>query len=76
MTNSTESRRPIATWVTPYQLELFRAVAASHHISPAALLRAIIVDVLAEEGLSVTIPRRHLIPDLLDALHANGKGQV
>lgn len=66
-----DRNRPVATWLTRQELELFRAIAKNNRVSPAAYLRAMIVDVLAEEGPRTPIPRRRLRPDIF-AVARNG----
>lgn len=46
-------RRAIGTWVTREQYELFNDIAKQHGVSMSAYLRAVVVDVLAEEGPKV-----------------------
>jgi hypothetical protein len=42
-------RKPICTWLSLSDYELFCALAASIGVTPAAYLRSIVVDALAEE---------------------------
>ena len=42
--------KPICTWLPEVDYEAFVLVAAMHGVSPAAYLRAIVVDVLADEA--------------------------
>jgi hypothetical protein len=44
-----ELRRPLTTWISVDDYALFRAVALSNKVAPAAYLRAVVMDVLAEE---------------------------
>lgn len=67
--------KPICTWLSKEELELFRAIARSNNVSRAAYLRAMIVDVLAEEGPKVTVPRRSLPPDIFAAFRAKLRPQ-
>ena len=60
--------RPICTWLTQTQYEHFRAIAHANHVTPTAYLKAIIVDVLAEETGRVPVPRRALQRDILTFL--------
>lgn len=63
-----ERHRPIGTWLTKTELEHFKAVARANHVSPAAYLRAMIIDVLAEEGITVPVPRHQLAADIFTFL--------
>lgn len=63
-----DRNKPVATWLTKQELELFRAICRANNVTPAAYLRAMIVDVLAEEGPRTKIPRRCLPPDLFASL--------
>lgn len=56
--------RPIATWLTDAQLEQFKAIATKHNVSPTALLRAVVVDVIAEDGDNAPLPTRYAPLDL------------
>lgn len=71
-----EETRPICTWLTRTQLEHFRAVARANNVSPAAYLKAMIVDVLAEESGRVPIPRRTLQGDVFSLLRKPGTTQI
>lgn len=67
-----EKNRPLATWVTVPEHDLFMAICAQHNVKPAAYLRALIVDCLAEEGPKLaqrvgSLPRRKLRADLFEA---------
>lgn len=73
--------RSVATWLSREELELFRAIAKANHVSPAAYLRAMIVDVLVEEGPKVPLPRRRVAPSIFaifksKALKTNGMGET
>jgi hypothetical protein len=64
--NYDDDHVPVATWLTKTELAHFKAVAIANNVTPAAYLRAMIVDVLAEEGARVSIPRKRLSPDLFE----------
>lgn len=67
MSDKYEQRnRPVGTWITAAEYELFYAIAEANHVKPAAYLRAMIADVIYEEKAKLpttSIPRRKL-PDL------------
>jgi len=67
MSDKYEQRnRPVGTWITTAEYELFCAIAQANHVKPAAYLRAMISDVIYEESAKLpptSIPRRKL-PDL------------
>lgn len=42
--------QPLTTWLNGNQVERFRAIAKAHGVSPAALLKAIVVDALVDEA--------------------------
>lgn len=60
--------RPIATWLTEEQLAKFRLVAERHNVTPTALLRAVVVDVIAEEAPVLPLPLRYAGPNLFQLL--------
>lgn len=62
-----DRNKPVCTWLTKQELELFRAICRANNVCPAAYLRAMVVDVLVEEGPRIKIPRRRLPPDLFTA---------
>lgn len=68
MSRYEDENRPICTWLTQTQLEHFRAIARANNVSPSAYLKAMIVDVLAEETGNVPVPRRQLQPDIFTLL--------
>jgi len=73
--NYEDKWKSVATWLPKEELEQFRAICISHGVTPAAYLRAMITDVLAEEGPKVRIPRRRLAPDIFARFHAQ-EGQA
>ena len=70
-----EENKPLCTWVTESQLAHFQAIAAANNVTPAAYLRAMVVDVIAEESGKVPVPRRRLQPSVF-ALLAVGEGEL
>lgn len=64
-----DGRKAVAAWLTLPELELFRAIAQANNVSPSAYLRAMIVDVLAEEGPRTAIQRRVIAPDIFALFH-------
>lgn len=44
------TNQPLTTWLNSSQVERFRAIAKAHGVSPAALLKAIVVDALVDEA--------------------------
>jgi hypothetical protein len=46
-------RRPVTTWLSTKDYDLFQAIVKHHGTTAATYLRAIITDVLAEEGPKV-----------------------
>lgn len=63
-----EENRPLCCWLSHTQLEHFRAVARANNVSPSAYLKAMVVDVLAEETGKVPVPRHKLLPDIFALL--------
>lgn len=63
--------RPLGTWVSEAEATMFAAICAHHNIKPAVMLRALVVDCIAEEGHKVAasvITRRKTIPADLFAI--------
>ena len=46
-------RRPITTWISNAEYDLFQSICKSHGVTGAAYLRAVLIDVIAEEGPKV-----------------------
>lgn len=44
------TNQPLTTWLNSNQVERFRAIAKAHGVSPAALLKAIVIDALIDEA--------------------------
>lgn len=56
--------RPLGTWVSEQEALVFAAICAHHNIRPAAMLRALVIDCIAEEGHKVaaaTLIRRKVV---------------
>lgn len=66
-----EENRPLCCWLSQMELAHFRAVAQANNVSAAAYLRAMVIDVLAEESGRVPVPRRALRPNIFAVLHGD-----
>lgn len=54
MTKSFErNNRPLGTWVSGAEYDLFCAIAKANNVSPAAYLRGVVSDVIAEESVKL-----------------------
>lgn len=61
---------PLTTWLTCGQVERLRAIAKAHGVSAAAFLRAIVIDVLADEAEGFSL---YLSPSGENHYHAHLK---
>lgn len=68
-----EENKPLCTWVSESQLAHFQAIAAASNVTAAALLRAMVVDVLVEEADKVPAPRRRLQPSVFTLVVGEGE---